>query len=330
MELTRVRARGSKVDRAGDAIPSHGNVRDPPQVDGNVSVSRSIGHQLLHTGRIRRHKLDEGRLEGQGGRARASRSEGQRVVKIEQAHALSALRETGDERIVVLACRLGLEHLERVAVVARLEGGRDLDQTIGRSCGQDLEGPVLVGDLGQGGAHKVHGHNQVRLHGGQAGIEGHIRRGATEASQGQGLVRGIQAVQEVIRGSQVGLKCSDGHDKIVAGDQAEVLDSRDTHISTSGGSAEGDIAELQAQVRGVLEVDNRGHDNLVGGVEVGVDENHELHAVQVVQTLEGSVDLEADAGDGQVAKDAEVQFGIHRALEGGNVRSRRGEGTDEP
>lgn len=327
-EITETGARVSKVNRATNTIRSDLNASHKPELDGDGLVLLSISNQGLDTGLVGGHKFDNIGLEGHGGGASARDRVGQSVAELKEAQGVEIVGNTIDKGIVVLAGGLVLQHLDGVAVVGRLEGGSHIDETVGAGGREDFEGPVLVRGLGHARADKVHGHHEVGADSSQTSVKSSVGGGAREAGEDQGTIGSVQAVDKGVGGVFGGVQGGGRQDIVVARLEAQVLDGRDTNVFASGGSAEGDISELEGQLGGVLDVDDGGHDDSVCGVQVEVNQKDVLE-VQVVQSSKRSGGLEANAGDGQVAKDAQVQLDIDGALQGDGVRGLGGQGTDE-
>ena len=137
-------------------------------------------------------------------------------------------------------------------------------------------------------------------------------------------------VQEVGDARKGAVEGGGGDEIVVSGDEDHVLDGRGANVLSIVGGVEGDSSKFEGQVGRVLDVDDGGHvDGAKDGAHVGVDHEDIVDSFQAVETLEGGVGLEANVGDGQLAKDAEIELDVDGALESDIMGGRGGEGADK-
>ena len=187
-DLDRVRGADSDVapiDKAVDAVVVENNLCIPHELGRNVPVGATKVDDLLEDRLAGDADLVELHVERNSGGAVAVDVVGQGVKEVEQTQfvTVGAHAECLDK--VVLVLWEGMDHLQGVPIVGRLEGGGDLEDVVGWGCGEEFEGPVLVGGLGHGRGTKVLGDGHLGLDGGKAGVEGDVGRGVGVGGQGQ-------------------------------------------------------------------------------------------------------------------------------------------------
>lgn len=134
--------------------------------------------------------------------------------------------------------------------------------------------------------------------------------------------------QELVSSGEVAVQVGSGEDNVLARNQAQVLDGRDSNVATSGSSAEVHITKLQGQLAWVHNLNDRGELDSWEAVKVGVDQVL-VCELQVVQSSERNLGVESNAVDGHLSKDSEVQLCIDGSLQCDGVRWLGGKGTNE-
>lgn len=333
VDLDRVRGADSEVapiDKAMDTVVVENNLCIPHELGRNVPMGVGKVNDLLEDRLAGDSTLVELHVERNSGGAVSVDVVGQGVKEIEQTQLVTVGAHAECLDKVVLVLWEGMDHLQGVAVVGRLEGGGGLEDVVGWGCGEEFEGPVLVRGLGHGRGTKVLRDGHLRLDSCKAGVEGDVGRSVGVSGQGQKCVSGAEVVQEVSDACDGGIKGSGGDEVVVSGDENHVLDGRGADVRAVVGGVEGDSSKFEGQIGRVLDVDDGGHeDGAKDSARVGVDQEDIVDSFQAVETLEGGGGLKANVGDGQVAKDAEVELGVDGALESDIVGGRGGEGADK-
>lgn len=327
---------GDRVERVTDRSPInntlntiavHNNDWSPIKVDKDLSIGLAIVDHIRERTDLERLQLlgdvDLKRdRDGAGARDREVDIVGLEVPK---RHVGRSGCHAGALDLVLVSVHVGVDHLVRVSVVGRLEGSGDG----GDFCGGDLDRPVLVGDLRHGGALEELGDGDSRADGSQATVEGGVGRGACKSGKRHDLVGAGKGVRELLGGGEGHVKGGVRDDLVITGDELEALDGRGTDMGAVVGSIEADITKSQGQLRWVVDADNGSEVDVSINGRVDLDRIDILDVLKIVKTLEGDDGVEADAGDGQMTKDTEVQLGVNGALEGDGVRGLGGEGADK-